>query len=106
VTDITGDEDEDEDEDLKRALAMSIDPIVDVDPPGYDEGRPDRERSVRATAPPPSPTEKRAELAGQGDEPSRAQSPFGPREEGANGNSLALMPSSMNDVSHQHERIV
>lgn len=90
--------DEDEDEELQRALAMSVDPVAEVDPPGYDDGRPDRERSLRATAPPPSPTEKRGELARQGDEPSRAQSPFGPREEGVS-NSLALVPTSM-DVSH------
>jgi hypothetical protein len=92
--------DEDEDEELQRALAMSVDPAAE-DPPGYDEGRPDRERSVRATAPPPSPTEKRGELVGQGDELSRAQSPYGPREEAAT-NTLALMPTSM-DVSHQRD---
>jgi hypothetical protein len=89
--------DEDEDEELQRALAMSVDSTAE-DPPSYDEGRPDRERSVRATAPPPSPTEKRGELAGQGDELSRAQSPYGPREEEAATNTLALMPTSM-DVS-------
>jgi len=89
--------DEDEDEELQRALAMSVDPVAE-DPPGYDEGRPDRERSVRATAPPPSPTEQRGELVGQGDELSRAQSPYGPREEAAT-NTLALMPTSM-DASH------
>jgi hypothetical protein len=33
---------------------------MEVDPPSYDDGRDERERSVRATAPPPSPTEKRA----------------------------------------------
>jgi hypothetical protein len=76
-----------------------VDPVAE-DPPGYDEGRPDRERSVRATAPPPSPTEKRGELVGQGDELSRAQSPYGPREEAAT-NTLALMPTSM-DASHPH----
>ena len=91
--------DEDEDEELQRALAMSVDPVAE-DPPGYDEGRPDRERSVRATAPPPSPTEKRGEITGQGDEQSRAQSPYGPREEAAT-NTLALMPTSM-DVSLPH----
>ena len=91
--------DEDEDEELQRALAMSVDPVAE-DPPGYDEGRPDRERSVRATAPPPSPTEKRGEKIGQGDEQSRAQSPYGPREEAAT-NTLAIMPTSM-DASHPH----
>ena len=91
---------EDEDEALQRALAMSVDPSMEVDPPSYDDGRADRERSIRATAPPPSPTEKRGQLIGPINQESRAQSPSpaGQREEG-NGNSLALMPSSMTEVS-------
>jgi hypothetical protein len=76
---------EDEDEELQKALAMSVDPTTDsgVNPPDYDDGRANRERSVRATAPPPSPTEKRGELLGVDDEGSRAGSPFGPRERDA-----------------------
>jgi len=89
--------DEDEDADLQRALAMSVDPPSEADPPGYDDAPTDRERSMRATAPPPSPTEKRGDIVSQAGEPSRAQSPYGPREEGA-ANSLALMPSSLTDV--------
>lgn len=94
------DSSEDEDEALQRALAMSVDPSMEVDPPSYDDGRADRERSIRATAPPPSPTEKRGQLIGPINQESRAQSPSpaGQREEG-NGNSLALMPSSMTEVS-------
>lgn len=98
VNDTTG-PDEDEDEDLQKAIAMSVDSVAEEGPPGYEDDRPDRERSIRATAPPPSPTEKRGELLRPGEESSRAQSPYGPREEGA-ANSLALMPTSM-DVSHR-----
>jgi hypothetical protein len=91
--------DQDEDEDLQRALAMSVDTEAEGELPGYVDDRPDRERSIRATAPPPSPTEKRGEIMDQANEPSRTQSPFGPREEGATGNSLAMVPHTMNDVS-------
>jgi hypothetical protein len=73
---------------LKRALAMSVDPSMEVDPPSYNDDGTAWERRIRATAPPPSPTEKRGQLIG----------PVNQQRDEGNENSLALMPASMIEV--------
>jgi hypothetical protein len=88
-------DDEDADEDLRKALAMSRADIADstaaADKEGEDEGRHERERSVRASGvPPPSP---------EGENLSKGVV-FGPTEKDDPEGKMSLVPGTPGPVNN------
>ncbi|WWC88215.1 uncharacterized protein L201_003120 [Kwoniella dendrophila CBS 6074] len=110
---IVGNNDDDEDEDLRRAIELSQSEITVGDsretlnggPNENDSRRQDRERSVRATGPPPpSPTTGPINIDDTGDNNDsdgidNMNTLFGPSNKDDTDNKMALVPSSQNNTN-------